>query len=401
MKNKIIDVYNTIKNIDDEDIESISEEELDQLIDALSNSLTDEDKVLRELPKNDQPTIMVPLEKYTKSIKESKEIYEGVPQKATIYIDPITGIKDIMIGEEKESEISIMDLAEGKTISSQEAYNLIDKNLKESGEGYTAQDIQEVFAFIQGMDNGSIDKGTEYKNLPEMFKKEILSMETQNNISIDIESKNSLACDFYNTLKQSLYMDQEFIDLEKAIQKELDFDILDQYLDNIVDVMENDLIKVADDIEKKGDPRAEVFRGMSAVFTRAYTYERLLEKINNKSGVINRDMTRGLKRFDDKCKRFNRIYKHNKFLIPDIRILAPILDRMLPNNIHMNDIKKFILLMISEFLRMDPNNIIDHTEMYYSIKIIESLDYVEKQDSEMKAVVIDNICTVIDAINNN
>lgn len=401
MKNKIIDVYNTIKNIDDEDIESISEEELDQLIDALSNSLTDEDKVLRELPKNDQPTIMVPLEKYTKSIKESKEIYEGVPQKATIYIDPITGIKDIMIGEEKESEISIMDLAEGKTISSQEAYNLIDKNLKESGEGYTAQDIQEVFAFIQGMDNGSIDKGTEYKNLPEMFKKEILSMETQNNISIDIESKNSLACDFYNTLKQSLYMDQEFIDLEKAIQKELDFDILDQYLDNIVDVMENDLIKVADDIEKKGDPRAEVFRGMSAAFTRAYTYERLLEKINNKSGVINRDMTRGLKRFDDKCKRFNRIYKHNKFLIPDIRILAPILDRMLPNNIHMNDIKKFILLMISEFLRMDPNNIIDHTEMYYSIKIIESLDYVEKQDSEMKAVVIDNICTVIDAINNN
>ena len=399
--NKIVEIHNKIKSIDDEDIETMSEDQLDELLDLLGDSLIDEDRVLRELPSNDKSVLIQPPEEYIKSIKESKEKYDGIPQEVTIHIDPITGIKDIIMGEEKESEISMMELAKGKAISDKEAYDLIDKNLKEYGEDYTAQDVQEVFAFISGMDNGIIEHGSEYENLPEIFKKEIYLMEKQNNIMIDTKSKNSLARDFYETLKQSLYMDQEFIDLEKAIQKELDFDILDQYLDNIVDIMENDLLKIADDLEEKGDPAFETFREMSAAFTRAYTYETLFKKINNKSGVINRDMTRGLKKFDDRCKRFNRSYKHTKFLIPDIRILAPILDRILPDDIHMDDIKKFILLIISEFLRMDPDNLIHHTEMYYTIKIIESLDYVEKEDSKMKSIVISNICSVIEAINNN
>lgn len=203
-------------------------------------------------------------------------------------------------------------------------------------------------------------------------------------------------------IKNELFIDSEFIELEKAIAKEMDIpNIMDMYLDHITEAIEVDIYEKAIEIQDVEPEKAKKMFDMVDAFKDAYQYTTLKEKIGNKGGIVNKQLTKDIKKYDRLCNKFNAKYKSSKYVMSDIRGILYILDRKLPDDIDLDSIKKFIVLFINIARKKDIKNISHHTFMYYTVKLIESLDHIDSDETVMKDKIINNIIEVISLIEEN
>ena len=82
-------------------------------------------------------------------------------------------------------------------------------------------------------------------------------------------------------------------------------------------------------------------------------------------------------------------------------MLESILDRNLPSYINMDDIRKFLITFCKYCRNFKPENIVEHTFMYYFIMNIRTLDIYNKddeKDNEFYKKFINNIVSFIDLI---
>lgn len=114
-----------------------------------------------------------------------------------------------------------------------------------------------------------------------------------------------------------------------------------------------------------------VYRGVANSFKEAYLYTDMMEayrsgKIKVKSIQINK-----IKRT---CDEFNYKYQKSVNAINDIKFIITTLDRHVDNSISIDTIKKFVCIFVNYTKSKKPDDVIDHTFMYYFVKNIISLD---------------------------
>lgn len=373
---------------------NMTDEDLDVVVDEISNERSEVSNKILDLPSNN-PVVKVPSKEYIDSINESKEMYEDKKIPRTVRVDPTTG--NTHIGNNLEKDISLEDssiseILDGNINNSSEKIGNILRDSVDSD--LTDANVLEVINFINKVE--ATKPKQLYPLLPN-FIKDMINNDMPNDITI--KHKEYMAVEFYEMIKRDLYMDQQFLELEEAIKKELDIpDILDIYLDHIQDIMEKDILEKADAMEKGHPDKAKVLRDMSAAFTDAYSLCTVRKKILNKKNIINKQLTKELKKYDHYCKKFNAKYKPSKYVITDIRSLLYILDRKLPDDIHIDSIKKFIILLCQIFRKKEVDNIIDHTYMYYTTRLIESLEHISSSKSQLYYEIINNITDIIKLI---
>lgn len=368
----------------------MSFDEIQDLFSTTEEERSESSKKLSKLPSNTNSVLEMPTQEYLDSIKESKNMYEGIATQATVSIDPVTGLQKITDTGDT-LEIADRSISELVDINNPDTNNIKDTLSGTLGSDLSDPDIIEILTFMRTVEQNPPKKL--YNILPRAIK-EVIDSSCKSMPQPDI--KEIAAREFYNMIYSELRVDKEFLELDEMIKKEMDLpDIADMYLDYIKDIMEQDLLKKADIVESQSEEKAEILRKMSAAFTDSYTYETLRRKIGNKKSIINKQLTKELKDYDKYCLKINAMYKHSNFIIVDTRSLLYILDRKLPEDIHIDSIKKFIILLFQICRNKDISKIEDHTYIYYSTKLIQALDHIDSPKTDMSTTIVQNITDII------
>lgn len=316
---------------------------------------------------------------------------ELVKKQVKVSIDPETGMQVIEgIAEDSQRDISLSDVITGE--DELKLATITEDTCKELEDlGLTEEETQQLYSLI--LKYKAKEKFNIYNELPATVRNMVDNIAMSKNPKVLTEVSKNILEFFIN----QLHMEQEFIDLQESLKKELEIPgVVDMYAEHLIKSMEVDLIKKADEIEEANPDKAKQLRQVSATFSDTYkfTLQRLELASNPK---IVKKLNKDLKKFNRHCMEFNYKYQNSKFKITDVSLLVNCLERHLGEDISTDDIKKFVLLFTNITRNMSDKNIIEHTFMYYTIKNILTIEHLQK-DNEFYINMIKNITDVINEI---
>lgn len=294
-----------------------------------------------------------------------------------------------IVGAPKEGNVSFSDIIDG---TDKEKLDNITKEASEglTGLGLSEEDAMALYSIIIKHRKG--EKFNIYNELPNSVKDMVHGIAMSKNPRVLTEVSKGIVEFFSNQLN----IEQEFIDLQDSIKRELDMPgMVDMYAEHLVKSMEDDLLAKADAIEAEYPDKAEDLRRISNTYTRTYKFDNLHLELDSNPKIVKK-INKDLKKFARHCREFNFKYQNSKFKINSVTLLEPTIMRHVECT--KEDAQKFILLFTNICRDMKSDNLLDHTFMYYTIKNILTIDHIQK-DSEFKDTIINGIKEVIEKIN--
>lgn len=364
----------------------LSDEDVDNIVDTLSENVSEDIKHLREIKGSDNS--------YPYNTINKPELMEG---EALMEINPITGEQKIIgtgVEAQSRAEVSVSNIVDGQDVDILDSTTINEETFKKLDEmGMSEEDTLKLTNVIMKKIKG--EKFSIYKELPQSVKNMVRSMCGSNNIN-QLQACSEIVIDqFISELK----IEQEFIDFQDTLKKEMNIpDLMDMYGDYLKESMEVKLLEKANELEATEPEKAQTLREISAAYSDSYTLARQLKAFNNNEKECRR-LDKELKKYDRYCTDFNYKYKNSKFKINDIKLVAHTLDRLFKDETELSiiDIKKFVILLCRITRNMDSSNVVEHSFMYYSVKNILSLDYIDI-NSELYITLKNNVKEVIDLI---
>ena len=309
---------------------------------------------------------------------------------ATVEIDPKTGQHKVLPAEVKNNKVGFGQILDNDLSTMDNISAKSEKDLKDFG--IPEEECMDFFNVLMKFKNN--EKFNIYAELPKTGKQMVENLA----MSKDIRVLNNVAKGMLGFFLNEFDIEKEFIDLQESIDEELQFKgIADIYVnEQLLQSMEVDLLKKADEYEEKGDTKkAESLRELSKTFTDTYKMTKEHEELDKNPRIVKK-IDKELSKFNKHCMEFNFKYQDSKFVINDIKLLVPCLTRLLPEYNEI-DIHKFILLITNICRDMTPKDPIQHSFMYYTVRNILILEHV-KDTNEFRKRVIENIKGVINKI---
>lgn len=371
-------------------MENIQERIVEKEVEELKETMTDDD--IEELVKTLHPvTEPIADEETPEHFPYAVINREGMMAKgeALVEIDPETGMHKIIGVANQGNSASFSDIIDGVD---QEKMNKPDEEtVKNLGDlGLPDDQAMQLYNLMLRYKAG--EKFNIYNEFPPAVKDMVHNISNTKNPKVITNLSKGLLEFFINQLN----IEQEFIDLQDSIKKELDMPgMVDMYAEHLVESMEIDLLKKADELQESHPEKAEQLRMISNKFTHSYTYDSLHLELDSNPKIVKK-INKELKKFNRACRDFNFKYQNSKFKINDVSLLVNTITRQL--SCSEEDAKKFVLLFTNVCREMTSDNIIEHTFMYYTIKNILVIDHMEKEN-EFSKKVLNNIREVINKIN--
>lgn len=114
-----------------------------------------------------------------------------------------------------------------------------------------------------------------------------------------------------------------------------------------------------------------VYRGVANSFKQAYMYTEMMEAYRDGKIKVKPIQISKIKRT---CDEFNYKYQKSVNAINDVKFVITTLDRHADGDIDIDTIKKFVCIFINYTKNKKPDDVVDHTFMYYFVKNIISID---------------------------
>lgn len=357
----------------------LTEENIKELQDTLGENLSPDSKLMRELTASGDNVYPYAAIKKDNLIKAEADV-EIMPTGEMRIADNVINGKDVSLSE-------IIDNGAPEDVSDDKYEQVFkDFNLTES-------DMLNLISLCKKVKNG--EKVSVYKNMPESIKQMVRRMAE----TTDIVVINTVAKQFLNFMMTQINIDHEVVNLQNALKKELNMPgLVDLYSDHLQEVMEVKLKEQADIIRKEDPNKADKIMETIEYFKDSYTLRRQKELLLNDKSIHNK-LRKGLKRFDKLCLEMNYKHEKNTITMKDIYTVPPILDRKLDMEKYTYDhIRKFIILFYEVTKNMRPENVQEHTFMYYSVAHINFLDHIDITKSKFNQELLSNIEQVLDMI---
>lgn len=371
------------KNKMDEKI-TMTEEQINEVTRVLEENVSEDVKHLREI--NDTP--------FPHNTINKPELLEG---EALVEINPVTG-EQVIIGSadgKTENDVTISDIVDGTDEDILNSVTIKKETYSKLNEyGLTNEETEQFTSVILRRLQG--EKFSIYKELPIKIKNMVRSMCGSNNIN-QLQACSEIVVDqFISELK----IEQEFVDFQDSLKKEIgSLDMMNAYDEYIKETMEDKILEKANQLEATEPEKAKTLREISQAFKDSYDFT-TMKKALNENWKEARRLDKEIKKYDRYCTEFNYKYKNSKFKINDIKLIAHSLDRAFKGEVSISTIKKFVVLFCRITRNMNPNNVVEHSYMYYTIKNILSLDYMQI-DSEAYKNIVKQIHKVISYIERN
>ena len=387
MEEKVIAPQDIIKD------EGITEDSIKEIADNVGMELSDEEleKITEELS-----TVESKDKELLDKIAELDEQSEGIKEITDLNIDPETGMVAPVQNPIKTSDESLEDIINTTGEIDRPRVKEIPKD-KIDELGLSESDISTMMSIIGRIENG--EKFSVYNELPQTMKNNILKICHSMGCN-DPKIIKSFAKDFVVELMKEIALDQEYIDLQKAIKETLDFNVLDMWSEHIREKMEVDLVKQADILEEQYPEKAKIMRDVVESFKDSYTFRRQYELLETSEKTRNR-LSKDLKKYKRETDYFNFKYSKSKFVINDINNIAPVLSRKLEGDYTTEDICKFIMLLCKVSVDLSADNVVDHAFMYYSISNILALEYIDigsENLSDFTKTILENVRGLLNKI---
>ena len=383
--NAVDEARDKIEDAKKEKNRELTDEEINEIVEVLHNNVGERTKLLREIINEEQaeernkiPYACLNQDNYIKSV-------------ASIEYDSVSGESKVIDSNPAESN--------NVTVSDMINDNVELKLAKASEESMTkvlndfgVNDEEDVRLFIKILNKHKAGEKIEYLELPS-FAKEMVDSLCELNKTV---SKPRAIKDALNFILNEMNIEQEFVDFQEALKKEMNIPgMMDMYAGFLRDSMEIKLLETADKIESEDKDKAEILRKISREFTGTYKFTKILNEIENNTKNY-RKLDKDIKKYSQFCRNFNYKYMNNKLVINDINLVYDILTRV--SNYSEDTIKKFIILFTKICMNYSPENVIEHTYMYYTIKNILSLSFTNEEDSDFIRELKDNLYNVLDKL---
>ena len=360
----------------------MTEEQINEVAKVLEENMSEDVKHLREI--NDAP--------FPHNTINKPELVEA---EALVEINPVTGEQTIIgpASSKKENDVTISDIVDGTDEDILDSITIKEETYSKLNEyGLTNQETEQFTSVILRRLQG--EKFSIYKELPMKIKNIVRSMCGSNNIN-QLQACSEIVVDqFISELK----IEQEFVDFQDSLKKEIGgLDMMNMYDEYLKETMEYKLVEKANELEATDPERAKTLREVTKAFKDSYEFT-TMRKALTENWKEARRLDKEIKKYDRYCTEFNYKYKDSRFKINDITLVAHSLDRAMKDySVSILDIKKFVILFCRITRNMRPDNIVEHSYMYYTVKNILSLDYM-KIDSEAYINTVENVLEIMNLI---
>ena len=294
------------------------------------------------------------------------------------------------------SDIDLMNVKEIDEINEANLVSSINSKIK----GESGLSDAEANAMLDAILTYRKDpKANVYSMRPMNMKTAINNICASNNIPIT--QRNAVAKTMLQEIIDEAKVDQEFVDIEKALDKAMRIPSLtDIYNDYTSETMDEKIPAMADAIQDSDPERAEMLREVNRRFNYAINYRELKDQFDNKASIrkaIRRDYLKWIKM----AELVNFINQDTEFKMPDAKMLGGILSKVLleeeNTDIEEADVFKFLVLVFKGIDKYrDQTNILNAAYVYYLLKNIMMLNYTnDKAKGSFSVELISNIKTMI------
>lgn len=348
----------------------LTDEQVNSLAKTMEENLHPDLEALREIEKGNIPEELLEEE-------EEKTQYARVDEHGNIvgYVDPELEC-DLISAATMEDIDKKMSDPQNVMKAMQKTYDLKHSDLN-------IANVQALTDLVKRKEKG--DK-IYYSDLPDVFKTRIaqtISSEGGGAYMGNKEIKNQMAEALIDNIHMQLISDQmenTVIDMQNSIKNYMTKELGEMFNTSRSQQHKIMLEQMPLLASKAEDPqKADILLKVSDAYKQAYTLEDMFNSYcKGKPKIKSIDVEKIQKHYFT----FNDKYRKSKWVIRDVAMLAPILDRNLDKDIDMKDILTFIAIFLkyTEMKNMNPENIWDHTFMYYVVFNIASLDIYKKVD---------------------
>ena len=213
--------------------------------------------------------------------------------------------------------------------------------------------------------------------------------------SIPISEANTVAKYMMDQFLTTASEDEEFIDIEKSIEKAMKIpSLIDMYTEHVNETMNVRLPTMAEEIRKTDPDKADMLMKVCDQYNNAFLFSRL-RNLYDSNARIRKAVRKNYKieNINKLCANVNYFNGKTQFKMPDTTTLLGILTNLLKDDkeIYPADICKFVTLILESISYLNLDDIIDTTYMYYLLKNISMLSYVGDAKSNFSAELISNI----------
>lgn len=348
----------------------LTDEQVNSIAKTMEENLHPDLEALREIEKGNIPEELLEEE-------EEKTQYARVDEHGNIvgYVDPELEC-DLISAATMEDIDKKMSDPQNVMKAMQKTYDLKHSDLN-------IANVQALTDLVKRKEKG--DK-IYYSDLPDVFKTRIaqtISSEGGGAYMGNKEIKNQMAEALIDNIHMQLISDQmenTVVDMQNSIKNYMTKELGEMFNTSRSQQHKIMLEQMPLLASKAEDPqKADILLKVSDAYKQAYTLEDMFNSYcKGKPKIKSIDVEKIQKHYFT----FNDKYHKSKWVIRDVAMLAPILDRNLDKDIDMKDILTFIAIFLkyTEMKNMNPENIWDHTFMYYVVFNIASLDIYKKVD---------------------
>ena len=295
----------------------------------------------------------------------------------------------VSVKELKEANVDIMEAESIETITEDKAADAI----KSSPAGFDLTD-EEATNMAQILIMYKSDKNMNvYAHMCPSMKERINRLCFESNI--DIRERNMVA---KYMIEQFIHMaseEEEFIDIEKSLEKAMKIpSLIDIYTEHVNETMNVRIPIMAEKIREEDPEKAEALMKICHEYNNAFLYTRMRDLYDTHSSVRKEVRKRySIEDITKKCSTVNTINDRTKFKMPDSTKLLGVLSTLFQNDkeIHPSDICKFVTLVLESVFYVDIHSVVDNSYLYYLFKNITMLSYVGDKLSDFSAELISNI----------
>lgn len=364
-------------------VTTLNDDEIEVLEETLEENQSEKTKILRNTLNSENE-------------KESNLI----PVEVDYSIDPETGLGSIDSSLKKYMEDNDITLGDLESIDTSDIDKIkINKEMILNSEATKDLDISdeeiiELLNFIERYEAN--EKGFDiYNNMPKFMKQATDKLYSE---SYGQLKKKEIATIIADNFIKEVKMDQAFLDINNAIKNELRIPSLTElYAEFIKENFEEKLLEVADQVREENPEKAKMLEDISAIYKTTYTFEELINGLNNRKV---RQYIKDESRYKKMCSAFNRKYENSRFKISSVDLCYSAIRSCIPE-LEDEYVKKFIMLFCKVSENKNPDDILDHVFMYYTIQNIRLLQHEDDPNnkrSEMYNTIVENIKKTIEAI---
>ena len=346
--------------------ESLSEQEMSKLEENLSS-------IQEEFPDH-KPT------------EEDLEL-EKRPQQINVTIDENGKINNVINTDINTSDKTLDDLMNSDIMDTKINPETIEGSLKSLFPVIEDVDVPMFMIALKRYQNK--EKFSYFNAFPEKMKSQVDMVigGANSGYATQPEARNYVTRILFDQVIYDNFVDHSFTDLEKSINKtyeelyENTKDDFSKYGNNQRAIMETKLKEIAE--EETDEEKKQKLLKVSEMFHESYTYTGMINKYKNTGKLKIKPIE--IDKFERECKEWCYKYKDTEEIINNPKDLLQRLTWWNKENNYNYDektLKKFILIFLKYSKDMKPKNIEEHVFMYYFIKNILTLKFVNKDNKE-------------------